>query len=59
MGNACGCGVSNSDELSEINNYKIPVNGVTLGQKHYSARDIYIVVRMQAYRRAIEARRRV
>jgi hypothetical protein len=59
MGNACGCGVSNDHELSEVNNYKIPVNGVTLGQKHYSARDIYIIVRMQAYRRGILARRRV
>ena len=37
----------------------IPAHGVTLGQRHYSARDIFIIVKLQAYRRAIMARRRV
>ena len=59
MGAQCGCG-SAADDVSELNSYgKIPKNGVTLGNRHYSARDIYIIVRMQSYRRAIIARKRV
>ena len=53
MGAACGCGGPNSDDTSELHTNSIPKNGVTLGNRHYSARDIYIIVRMQAYRRAI------
>ena len=59
MGQACGCNGESRDDYSEINNLKIPANGVTLGQRHFSARDIYIIVRMQAYRRGVVARRRV
>lgn len=59
MGQACGCGGQGTDDYSEINNLKIPANGVTLGQRHYSARDIYIIVKLQAYRRGIMARKRV
>ena len=60
MGQACGCGNPAGDEQSELStSHKIPKNGVTLGNRHYSAKDIYIIVRMQAYRRGIQARRRV
>jgi hypothetical protein len=57
MGAACGY---QSEPLPEEKEFlKIPAQGVTLGQRHYSARDIYIIVKLQAYRRAIMARRRV
>jgi hypothetical protein len=53
MGAQCGCG-STADDNSELNSIgNIPKNGVTLGNRHYSARDIYIIIRMQSYRRAI------
>lgn len=58
MGQQCGCG-GNPNEEGELHTNQIPKNGVTLGRKHYSARDIYIIVRMQAYRRGVMARRRV
>jgi hypothetical protein len=58
MGAACGCGPQ-ADEQSEINNVKIPANGVTLGRKHYTARDIYWIVRLQAIFRGMKARKKV
>ena len=58
MGQACGCADRTDEQEFDVNRQKVQ-KGATLGNKHYSARDIYIICRMQAYRRGILARRRV
>ena len=59
MGAQCGCGGPNGEETNELTTSKIPKNGVTLDNRHYSARDIWIIIKMQSWRRGFLARQRV
>ena len=59
MGNQCGCGPTDEPGTQITTFGNIPAQGVTLNNRHFSARDIYIVCRLQAYRRGVLARRRV
>jgi len=61
MGAACGCGGQAEDDRTQIggSTYSIPANGVTLDKRHYTAKDIYWIVRLQAIVRGVRARIRV